>query len=60
MANKVKAKGARGKKIPKRTGIRQCKICGTGRGMIHRYSLNICRRCFREQATEMGFSKFGG
>ncbi len=39
-------------------GTRRCRICGTSRGLIRRYSLNICRRCFREVAREIGFEKY--
>lgn len=55
---KQKARGAQGKKAPKGKGDKKCRICGTSRGLIHKYSLNICRRCFRECAEEMGFSKY--
>ena len=40
-------------------GNRVCKRCGTSRGLIRKYGLNICRRCFREMAEELGFRKFG-
>ena len=56
--NKQVARGSQGKKIPKGTGDRKCRICGSARGLIRKYSLHICRRCFRECAGEMGFSKF--
>ncbi len=36
----------------------KCSVCGTNRGMIHKYGLNICRRCFREVAPSIGFKKF--
>ncbi|MFH1054716.1 MAG: 30S ribosomal protein S14 [Candidatus Altiarchaeota archaeon] len=35
-----------------------CSVCGTNRGLIHKYGLNICRRCFREVAEKIGFQKF--
>jgi len=35
-----------------------CSICGTNRGMIHKYNLQICRRCFREVAYRIGFRKY--
>ncbi len=38
--------------------MRKCRICGTSRGLIRSYSLNVCRRCFREVAPEIGFDKF--
>ena len=40
-------------------GARKCKLCGTARGLIRKYDLNICRRCFREVGESIGFRKFG-
>ena len=37
----------------------ECRICRTKRGVISKYSLKICRRCFKEIAEDMGFRKFG-
>lgn len=34
-----------------------CSVCGTNKGMIHKYGLEICRRCFREVAQSIGFKK---
>ncbi|MFX0198178.1 MAG: 30S ribosomal protein S14 [Candidatus Hodarchaeota archaeon] len=39
-------------------GNRACRRCGTTRGLIRRYGLNVCRRCFREIARKLGFTKF--
>ena len=36
----------------------KCSVCGTNRGLVHKYGLNICRRCFREVAPQIGFKKF--
>ncbi|MFH0859908.1 MAG: 30S ribosomal protein S14 [Candidatus Altiarchaeota archaeon] len=33
-------------------------VCGTNKGVIHKYGLHICRRCFRETAVSIGFKKF--
>lgn len=41
-------------------GTRLCRNCGTARGLIRKYGLFICRRCFREMAESIGFRKFGG
>ncbi|MCA9458928.1 MAG: 30S ribosomal protein S14 [Nanoarchaeota archaeon] len=38
-------------------GITKCELCGTTRGHISQYGLNICRRCFRLNATKLGFKK---
>lgn len=39
-------------------GSRKCIRCGTHDGIIRRYNLNICRRCFREIAQRLGFKKY--
>lgn len=41
-------------------GGRVCRICGTSRGLIRKYGLNVCRRCFREVGEKLGFKKLGG
>lgn len=38
-------------------GVTRCELCGTTRGHISKYGLNICRRCFRLNATKLGFKK---
>jgi ribosomal protein S14 len=38
-------------------GITRCDICGSTRGHINKYGLNICRRCFRLNANKLGFKK---
>ncbi len=38
-------------------GITRCELCGSTRGHISKYGLNICRRCFRLNATKLGFKK---
>lgn len=35
-----------------------CSRCGGRRGHISKYGLDVCRRCFREIATKIGFKKF--
>ena len=35
-----------------------CRRCGRKRVLIRRHGLNLCRQCFREIATEIGFKKF--
>ncbi|GJQ08359.1 hypothetical protein GpartN1_g3296.t1 [Galdieria partita] len=39
-------------------GSRQCRVCSARSGLIRKYGLNLCRRCFREQAKYIGFEKF--
>ncbi|MFH1257975.1 MAG: 30S ribosomal protein S14 [Candidatus Micrarchaeota archaeon] len=43
----------------KHRGTRKCRICGNVRGLIQKYGLYICRKCFRENAEKLGFRKFG-
>ena len=38
-------------------GVTRCELCGTTRGHISQYGLNICRRCFRLNAKDLGFKK---
>jgi len=35
-----------------------CEQCGRKRGIIRKYSLHLCRQCFREKAEEIGFKKY--
>lgn len=39
--------------------MRICKLCGTSRGVIRKYGLYVCRRCFREIGRKIGFKKLG-
>ncbi|HWG90324.1 MAG TPA: 30S ribosomal protein S14 [Candidatus Thermoplasmatota archaeon] len=38
-------------------GANQCTRCGRHRGLVRRYSLYLCRQCFREVAPSLGFKK---
>lgn len=38
-------------------GSRHCRVCFARSGLIRKYGLNLCRRCFREQAKYIGFEK---
>jgi ribosomal protein S14 len=38
-------------------GVTRCEFCGSTRGHISQYGLNICRRCFRLNAKKLGFKK---
>jgi hypothetical protein len=33
------------------------RVCKNTHGLIRKYGLNICRRCFREYANDIGFKK---
>jgi len=35
-----------------------CEKCGRFGAHIRSYGLHLCRHCFREMATELGFKKF--
>jgi ribosomal protein S14 len=47
---------AKNEKMKKRD--RKCKFCGTQRGLIRKYDINICRRCFKDNAEKLGFRKY--
>lgn len=51
-----------GKIVPKKRKfgktVRKCIRCGSSKGVIRKYNLQYCRRCFREIATLMGFKKY--
>lgn len=38
-------------------GTRVCRRCNTTHGVIRKYGLYYCRRCFREIAKSVGFKK---
>jgi small subunit ribosomal protein S14 len=48
--------------VPKvrKTGInnKRCRRCGRTRAHIDKYGLNLCRQCFRDIATNIGFKKY--
>ncbi len=37
---------------------RACRVCNTTHGLIRKYQLMVCRRCFREHANLIGFHKY--
>lgn len=37
---------------------KRCIRCGNPRGHIGKYRLNLCRRCFREIAKQIGWKKY--
>ncbi|CBZ51959.1 putative 40S ribosomal protein S29 [Neospora caninum Liverpool] len=39
-------------------GSRQCRVCFNRHGMVRKYGLMMCRQCFRERATQIGFVKY--
>ena len=36
---------------------RCCRVCKNTHGMIQKYGIMMCRRCFNEKALLMGFSQ---
>lgn len=38
--------------------LKKCRRCGSVRGHIGKYGINLCRRCFRETAKSLGFKKY--
>ena len=53
--NKTKEK-SQNDKMKKRD--RACKMCGTRKGVLQKYNLNVCRRCFKDNADRIGFHKY--
>ncbi|KAJ5570623.1 uncharacterized protein N7459_010053 [Penicillium hispanicum] len=33
------------------------RVCGHRAGLIRKYGMNICRQCFREKSSDIGFNK---
>lgn len=38
--------------------LKKCLKCGRSEGHISKYGLSLCRTCFREAATKIGFKKY--
>ncbi len=36
----------------------RCRVCGATAGVVNKYGLRYCRKCFREQAEKLGFRKY--
>ncbi|CAD8043616.1 unnamed protein product [Paramecium primaurelia] len=37
---------------------RECRVCAARQGLIRKYGMNVCRRCFRENYELIGFHKY--
>lgn len=37
---------------------KRCRRCGRTRAHIGKYGLDLCRQCFKEIATRLGFKKY--
>ncbi len=46
------------KKKERKIKTKTCKMCGTWKGLVRKYKLNICRRCFKDNAKRLGFEKY--
>ncbi len=38
--------------------LKKCKRCGRVKAHISKYGLGLCRQCFRQIATRIGFKKY--
>lgn len=36
----------------------KCRICGRMAAIVGQYNINMCRQCFRERATKIGFVQY--
>lgn len=36
----------------------KCRVCKNTHAMVRKYDLNMCRKCFREKANQIGFVKY--
>ena len=45
---------------PRKNGraTKSCEICGRIGAHVGNYGINMCRQCFRQQATNIGFKKY--
>lgn len=37
---------------------KSCEVCGRIGAHVGSYGINMCRQCFREHATKIGFKKY--
>lgn len=40
------------------TCLKTCRRCGRVKGHISKYGLDLCRQCFRQIASKLGFKKY--
>lgn len=45
-------------KIATNEDSKRCRACRRFRGIIFKYDMQICRRCFREYASDIGFNVY--
>ena len=46
------------KKKPYKVQPKICSRCGAHKGVISKYGMGICRRCFKDNAETIGFRKY--
>jgi len=51
-----KKQKAKSEKMKKRNRV--CKVCGTRKAFLRVYGLNMCKRCFKDNAPRLGFQKY--
>ncbi|KAM3139018.1 hypothetical protein pb186bvf_008829 [Paramecium bursaria] len=37
---------------------KECRVCSVRQGLIRKYAMDVCRRCFRENYKLIGFHKY--
>ena len=42
----------------KRRREQVCRQCGNNKGLIRKYNMRLCRRCFKDVAEKIGFRKY--
>lgn len=57
MAQKIDKHNQKKKKNPKYEKPK-CRICHGQKAMIGKYNLRVCRRCFKDFAANIGFTKY--
>jgi small subunit ribosomal protein S14 len=57
MAGEQKNTQNRKQSKPFGRGANECKMCGRKQGLVSRYNIMLCRQCFREWASKIGFKK---
>jgi len=40
------------------SALKRCRRCGSHKGFVGKYKINMCRRCFRDYAKSIGFKKY--
>ena len=46
------------KKRTQGQSTKKCRLCGNTHAVIHKYGIELCRKCFRETGPKIGFKKY--